>query len=167
MDGIDSLLTVAEVAVAFAGFATLAGLIGQDPSRDHPEVDAVRLRNMVTISLVVVALSFVPVVVVGIARSERIGWIASSVIATIWTLACWIRTVGRARRVRHLPGYSIRLDRTVRALAGCSLIGWVVNSTGLPGSFSYEIYLTALLLGLATSGVLFSLVVASLLDRRR
>ena len=32
MDGIDSLLTVAEVAVAFAGFATLAGLIGHDPS---------------------------------------------------------------------------------------------------------------------------------------
>jgi len=166
MDGIDSLLTVAEVAVAFAGFATLAGLIGHDPSRDHPEVDAVRLRNMVSISLSVVALSFVPVVVLGVAPSERVGWIASSVIAMIWTVAGWIRTVGRTRRVRHLPGYSIRLDRIVRLLAVCSFVGWGANSTGVTGSFSYEIYLAALLLGLATSGVLFGLVVESLLDRR-
>jgi len=166
MDGIDSLLTVAEVAVAFAGFATLAGLIRQDPSR-NPELDAVRLRNMVTISLVVVALSFVPVVVLGLAPSERIGWIVSSVIATVATLASWITTVGRTRLVRHLQGYSRRLDRTVRLLGACSLTGWVVTSTGLPGSFSYEIYLAALLLGLTTSGVLFGLVVGSLLDRGR
>ncbi len=56
----DLFLTIAEVAVAFAGFASLVGILGQRSSRDDPRVLGVRMRGMILFSLLAVAFSLVP-----------------------------------------------------------------------------------------------------------
>jgi hypothetical protein len=51
VEGSDALFTVAELAIAFAGFASLAAVIGRRHGGDRPEIDALRLRNMLEASL--------------------------------------------------------------------------------------------------------------------
>ena len=56
----DLLLSIAEVAVAFAGFASLVSILGRRSSRDSPVVQAARLRGLIISSLIVVAFAFFP-----------------------------------------------------------------------------------------------------------
>ena len=163
MDRIDVLLTIAEVAVAFAGFASLASLIGRESSSADPRVDAVRLRNMLSSSMSVVALSLVPVLVLPVAPSEALGWIVSSAIALVWATISMVRGFRRARPIRDAPGYDFAGHRNTQVLGVLLIGGLLINSTGVPGSYSDDIYLGTLLLALAMSGMLFARVVASVL----
>ena len=62
MPEVDILLTTAEVAVAFAGFASLVTILGRGSSQVDPRVIALRFRGMLTNSLLVVAFSMIPLV---------------------------------------------------------------------------------------------------------
>ena len=53
----DLLLTFAEVAVAFAGFASLVSILGQRSSPDDLRATSVRMRAMILYSLLVVGFS--------------------------------------------------------------------------------------------------------------
>ena len=57
----DVLLSIAEIAAAFAGFAALAGVIG-GRSAESEQYDFERLRSVVLASLVVVFASILPIV---------------------------------------------------------------------------------------------------------
>lgn len=57
----DVLLSIAEIAAAFAGFAALAGVIG-GRSAESEQYDFERLRSVVLASLVVVFASLLPIV---------------------------------------------------------------------------------------------------------
>ena len=54
------LLTISELSVAFAGFASLASILGRRMSKDDPRLDAGRLLNMLTVSLSLTVLALVP-----------------------------------------------------------------------------------------------------------
>ena len=122
---------------------------------------------MLGISLTVVALAFVPVLLLNIAWSEHAGWIGSSMIAALWITIVGVRTIRRSRPVKELPGYSIRGERLIAVLLVGGVVGYLLNSTGLPGVHSYEVYLASLLLGLTAPGLLFGRVIVSLLEGRR
>ena len=66
----DLMLTVAEIAVAFAGFAGLVTVIAQRLSGADTSVAAIRLQGMLVLSLLVAAFSFVPQLVAGFGLSE-------------------------------------------------------------------------------------------------
>jgi hypothetical protein len=121
---------------------------------------------MLGISLTVVALAFVPVLLLNIAWSEHVGWIGSSMIAALWITIVGVRIIRRSRPVKELPGYSIRGERLIAVLLVGGVVGFLLNSTGLLGVYSYEVYLASLLLGLTASGLLFGRVNASLLKGR-
>ena len=74
----DVLLTIAEVAVAFAGFSSLVGILGQRSSLDDPRVLGVRMRAMLLSSLVVVAFSILPVALGRYAATSELVWRSSS-----------------------------------------------------------------------------------------
>ena len=163
MERTDVLLTIAEVAVAFAGFASLASLIGRGSSTTDPRVDAVRLRNMLSISLTVVGLSLIPVLLLSIAPSEAIGWIVSSAIAFVWTAVVAARGIRRAAPVEEALGYDKPGARFIRGLGFAAAAGLFVNATGIPGAYAPDVYLAALLLALAASGMLFTRLIGSVL----
>ena len=78
MQDTDLLLAIAEVAVTFAGFASLVSILGRRSSRDSPVVQAARLRGLIISSLIVVAFAFFPFVPYHFGSSPLAIWRISS-----------------------------------------------------------------------------------------
>ena len=95
MQNADLLLTIAEVAVAFAGFASLVSILGRRASRDPPIVQAARLRALIVSGLMVVAFAFVPFLPHRMGLSDPSVWRLSSALFAAATAGGW---PGSARR---------------------------------------------------------------------
>ena len=161
MEYSDLLLTVAEVAVAFAGFASIVGVLGQRSASSPRRLNAFRMRVMLLHSLVVVAFSLVPFLIHSYGVQEETVWRASS---GLYVITSVLVVVPMARRLRAL-----RLD----AISG-SRVGYVVgplivleltlslgNALGLTQQAAAAVYLTVLALRLFLSGLAFSLLIFS------
>ena len=118
---------------------------------------------MRSISLSVVALSLAPVLILRIANYEQTGWIITSIIASFWMLSGYWYAMKLSKPIRSHHGYSRRGEFSVKIIGIISLIGFIINSTGLTGTMIYEIYLASLLLSLTVSGMLFKRVLISIL----
>ncbi len=77
------LLTTAEIAVAFAGFASLVTILGRRSSRVDPRIIAMRFRGMLTNSLLVVAFSMIPLLLFRYGLRETAVWRISSVLLAL------------------------------------------------------------------------------------
>jgi hypothetical protein len=161
----DLLLTSAEVAVTFAGFASLVALIGSRSSRDGLHIDANRLRTMVVCSLLVVALALFPFVPFRYGLPESAVWRLSSgavLLAVIW-LALRV-----ARDYRAVRAAGIRLGLFIRVLNSALVLGpmaiAVFNILGGSESSAPANYLVSLLSLLALAGVQFARLIDSLVQ---
>ena len=76
----DILLSIAEIAAAFAGFAALAGVIGRR-STTSEQLDFARLKSVVFASLLVVLASLVPIVLARFELNEIVAWRIASGLA--------------------------------------------------------------------------------------
>jgi hypothetical protein len=81
----DTLQTIAEVSVALAGFAALAGAIGE---REGPtgRLSFQRLRFVVLVGVLLLMLSLLPLVIAGYGVSPASVWRASSGAAFVLNL---------------------------------------------------------------------------------
>ena len=166
MSDSDVLLTIAEVAVAFAGFASLVGMLGQQSAVDDPRVLGVRMRAMLLSSLFVVMFSLLPLVLNAYGLSEGSVWIASSLILVV-TAIIYLRWLARSLRSLALVGikpsrFQLRvvvptLFFSIVILSFLLMVNVFVASPG--------IYLTGLSLLLIQSGFAFCLIVFSFLPR--
>jgi hypothetical protein len=82
----DFLYTVAEVAVAFAGFAGLVTVLTQRLAESQREFDIVRFRDMLLLSLIAGAFALFPTLPANFGASEEATWRASSALFLVaWT----------------------------------------------------------------------------------
>lgn len=157
------LLVCAEVAVTFAGFASLVALFGSRASRDGLHIDGNRLRTMVACSLLVVALALFPFVPYRYGLSEALVWRISSVallLGGIWLTSRIARDYGAVRAA------GIRITLFIRVLnaslvfgaLGLALVNLVRSSAG----WASANYLAGLLALLALAGVQFARLIESL-----
>jgi len=159
----DLLLTSAEVAVTFAGFASLVALFGSRASRDGLHIDGNRLRTMVVCSLLVVALALFPFVPFRYGLPEAVVWRVSSgalLLAVIWLTLRIARDYGAVRAADIRLGLFIRVLNSglvfgPMALALFNLFGG--SEASAPGN-----YLVGLLSLLALAGVQFARLIDSL-----
>jgi len=99
----DILLTLAEVSVAFAGFASLVGVLGQRASVADPRVIGLRMRGMLLGSLLVVGFSIFPILLDLYGASMTLTWRGSSlalllaIAAYYWWFVSSILALGRAQ----------------------------------------------------------------------
>lgn len=162
----DTLLTVAEVAVAFAGFASLVSILGRGTSDADPRVLSLRMRAMLISSLLVVGFSLVPVILHSYGAGPSMSWRASSGLLlvtslgyywwlqnAIFTLGRWGLTPSRFQRRVIIPTLLLTL-----LIVTVFLLGNLVLA--MPA-----IYLTTLALLLFQSGFAFCLIVFSFLPR--
>lgn len=164
----DVLLTIAEVAVAFAGFASLVSILGRGTSVDDPRVLSLRMRAMLLTSLLVVAFALFPLILGGYGVPGRTDWIVSSGALLAATLGyyAWlrdaIRALGRAGlRPSPFERRVIIPTLLLTQIAVASLL--LVNAAlAVPA-----IYLTALALLLSQSAMAFCMIVFSFLPRIR
>lgn len=158
----DILLTIAEVAVAFAGFASLVGVLGQRSSADDPRVMGVRMRAMLLSSLMVVGFSILPILLAAYGASPDLIWSASNLVLLAVTAGYYWWFVRALQSLGGIPTTRFQSVVVVPILMTVMLsLGGVV----LANIFfaSPAVYLTALALLLFQSGFAFSLIVFSFL----
>ncbi|MBT8069300.1 MAG: hypothetical protein KJO80_02600 [Gammaproteobacteria bacterium] len=71
---IENLLNVAEISAAFAGFAALVSVLQQRGARADAVHDILRLRIVISTSMVVVIAALIPVGLMGFQISQRLVW---------------------------------------------------------------------------------------------
>jgi dipeptide/tripeptide permease len=157
------LLTTAELSVAFAGFASLAGILGRRMSRDDPRVDSGRLINMLTISLGATAIALAPLLPMLFGWSQGMVWRLSGTFGLLLYGAIAPGLVRRARQMRQFEGYNPVSNAINFTLAGISVAALLCCIIGLPPANPFATYYGALLALLAQSAILFFRVIASLL----
>ena len=164
MANADLMLTMAEIAVAFAGFAGLVTVIAQRLSGADTTVATGRLQGMLVLSLLVAAFSFVPQLVAGFGLSEEAVWRASSgLYGLAWAgyMLFGIRLALALRTARALPTgtAALHINQVIHLISPLLLLA---GAAGVWNSMTAQVYTVALFGMLYISGVLFVQVFVSL-----
>lgn len=125
----DVLLTVAEVAAAFAGFATLAAVITNRREHDSDEEVAVRFQTLLIYSLSTIGFSFLPLIPPWYGYSSESTWYVS-----IWLFGTSIACINLWMALRYRG--------TVATVRRRVLIPWVL-----------AVWAPVLLAGLGSAGI--------------
>lgn len=113
----DLLLTVAEVSVALAGFASVVSIFGQRISNVDPRISYHRLRIMVELSLTATAFSLVPVMLAATDLSASANWRLSSLMFVAVATSHMVFRYARLRRAASNPD-QVRFNATTWAWVG-------------------------------------------------
>ena len=159
MEHTDTLLTIAEIAVALAGFASLISVIGRRRSDTARVADSLRLRLMLEVSFRNAAFALLPLPFLQVAPSDPMLWRIFSglyLVVTTFHVAIRLRT-GDLHGERLLTVPSL-------ILFGITVLASVANVLGLGGAYAFSLYLANILLGLGSAGFMFLSVAASVFD---
>jgi hypothetical protein len=159
---IEYLFTIAEVAVALAGFSALVGIVGRRVGRSDPRIDAFRLQLMLEASLFVAALALFPVLPRKFGASPGAASRVSCIVLLVVDIPLTLFTFRRAIPLRSL--YRRGDPTTERILWVLGLGADVLAVVGAPGFFAHQVealYSAALFLNLILAGVLFIRFAAS------
>lgn len=154
MEHRDTLLTLAEIAVALAGFTGIVGVLGRREDDAARALTWMRLRAMLEVALRNAAFAVLPLPFLGLVDSET----------TIWRFAsgAYFVTVLVYIYLRRRASGGEVISTPLMALLPISLLACVANVFGLAGPHAFSLYLLSLILGLVTAGMLFISVAASL-----
>ena len=164
MEARDLLLTIAEVAIAFAGFASLAAVVSTR-SEKMKTLKAIRFRSLLMSSLTTVALCFVPFVPPYYGFSESASWTISSVF-----LVASVTLVNLAlTRISLSGGLGVNPTGLPRSyIIMWATLAWipvVLASLSVVGVGDYVgNFVVALLAMLMTSALAFMRVIISMLE---
>jgi len=150
-------MTLAEIAVALAGFTGIVGVLGQRGAATSRAVSWLRLRTMLEVALRNAAFALLPLPFLEFPSAEPMIWrIASG--AYLVTVLIYI-LFRRSRDNASAAGPA--LSGPFLILLPLSLLACVVNVFGLAGPYAFSLYLLSLLFGLLTAGMLFLSVAAT------
>jgi len=125
MDESELLLTVAEISVAFAGFASIASIFGRRSGHDDARVDSGRLLNMLTTSLTVTGLALLPFVFILMGLRDRWVWGAAGLFGVAAIVSFGPAISRRTARMKKYSGFSAARSYWNYALAGVSIIALI------------------------------------------
>jgi hypothetical protein len=156
------LLTLAEIAVAFAGFSALVTALGGRASHDDRLMDSYALRTLVENALVVATFSLLPIILQKYSVPDSNVWRISSAGFILVTLMSSLGASRRARPLHHLltPARKVTRRMAWPMILG-SYVALILVATGLSPVADSALYFTALCLTLGIAGLLFRDVVAS------
>jgi len=154
------LFILAEIAVGFAGFASIVAVLGQRSTRDHPRLDAFRLRGLLECSLLVVAFSLVPYAISRFSAGDLTVWRLSSGLFFVAGTAVTVATFAHHRSIAHIP-IPMGMRLVVLALYIVPLPALLLTAIGIFGDRSSPIYLLCLLSYLLAGGIGFFRVMVS------
>jgi hypothetical protein len=154
---------IAPIAAAFAGFGSLASGLGRRRGGDDARIDAMRLALMLSTSLSATLLGLLPATLAALYLDDQLAVRASAVVAVIVALCYAPISLKRARRLRHAPGFSKGGTLANSACLLVAFIAFALCSLGVPASRGAALYLLGLMGLLASSVIMFSRVIASML----
>ena len=157
---LEFLFTVAQIAVAYAGFSTLIAVIA---SSNVGNIISSRIYYMLLLSLITISFSLVPSVIVAYGVSETIAWRISSTLYAISWMVYWInalRTIPRFFGINS-QGMSYLNKFHTYVLHPGSILALIFCGLGFFDETLGAIYATALFITLYMSGYLFYQIVMS------
>jgi hypothetical protein len=158
------LLTISELSVAFAGFASLASILGRRISKDDPRLDAGRLLNMLTASLALTVLALVPFLPMMLEWSARWVWGSSGAVGLAAIGLLIPRIMQRTAQMKQYPGFSPSANAVNHMLFIVAAFGFLGCSFGIPSSNPFLTFFGSIVALLTSCAILFFHVVASLLQ---
>jgi hypothetical protein len=159
------LLAVAQLAIAFAGFSALVTVLGSRAARHDVRLDAFRLRSLVEISLLTAAFSLFPIIPHKLSFADETVWQISSVVFLLVRTAATFFAIRNLRNLAH-AGTSLdyKIGRwTTWPLLLLSYAALLTVASGLFPAANAALYFATLYMDLVQSGILFALVVSSIM----
>ncbi len=155
----DTLFTIAEVAVAFAGFASIVSVLAVRSGTDASHLDTARLRGMLFSSLSAVALCFVPSVILRLGVSPDQAWRVCGALLVLGSALPFFRSVADGRVARQ-AGVAPGLGITVTVLT-LFVVPAALGVAGTLGFAEAPAFIAGVLLLVASSGIAFARLVLS------
>jgi hypothetical protein len=162
VDQTEILLSVAEIGVALAGFASLATVLGRRYRHTDPPVNAIRLRGLLDAGLSTMLLALIAVLAMQVGGEGEWVWRTVALVGLLFVGTIGSAAFRRERLRRHLPGFRRLVSTIMFMLVATAFAGFVLISAGFAGNYGFHIYVGSLCLLLAICCTMFVLVIASL-----
>ncbi len=117
----DALTTVAEIAIAIAGFSGVAAVLGRRSDGEWAPLDVLRLRVLLLTSFAIVILCFLPIILISASIAPKMAWTLSSGTWMVWFGTTIAFGIPDARRIAKFTGEPI--ERRYAALIGSLAVG--------------------------------------------
>ncbi len=161
MNDSDALLTIAEIAATFAGFAALVSVLGRRARSGRAVHDLLRLRLVIATSLIVVVAALVPSALARFELAIEDVWRLAALVFLALVYAEIVAFVATYRPVRE----SFQPDRVAVAVAGILQvlvqIALITVLTGVAPALDDALYVGALVAMLCTAAFVFMRLVES------
>jgi hypothetical protein len=162
LENTDTLLSMAEIAAAFAGFAALVSVIrrssGQQADAAH---DLLRLRLVISSSVTGVAAALIPVGLAGYGLDAGLTWRLAALIFLIFDngiIVSFIRSYQPVRGTFSPDRLAVTLVSSLEVMEQVSLVAVVL---GLAFGNPSALYVTALIANICQAGFIFVRFVGS------
>ncbi len=158
IEQLDTLLVVAEIAVAFAGFASIVSVVGQRAAPQLPVRYRWSLRGMIVCALTVAFAALLPALLSWFELPTSLIWRAA---AGVLALLCVLLLIGGVRDTSMVAAHSSLVARMFwlvpLPLSGLCAVAVALDQVVMHAAW----YLTSLLLMLLLAGLLFGNIVMS------
>jgi hypothetical protein len=157
----EDLRTIAEIAVALAGFSAVIGVLGSRPGRSELRVDALRLQVMLESGLMVAAYSLLPLLVAHFDLDTHAIWRISGALFLVSAIPLELHAMRRTKRMKdmRLAGINVNSINWFLSLGADCLM--LAVALGAFGSRAGAVYLLAIFSLLVMAGILFIQFAAS------
>lgn len=162
LENTDTLLSMAEIAAAFAGFAALVSVIRRASDQPADAVhDLLRLRLVISSGVAGVAAALIPVGLAGYGLDTGVIWRLAALIFLIFDNGIIVSFIGSYRPVRGTfppDRLAVAIVSSLEAVEQASLIAVVL---GITFGNAPALYVTALIANLCQAGFVFVRFVGS------
>ena len=155
MEGADVLIGCAEIAVAFAGFASIVVLFQHRDPAHWPAYIVLRMRSMIEVSVAALVFALVPFVFYHAGAPPPLTWrLSSGALALVVTLIA-ARVFQRSRPLLGAGGLDPRFASGVAATTALAFALLLLNAIGYPFGPGFAAYLTGVLWLIVFAGLMF------------
>ena len=158
MEHLDTLLTIAEIAIALAGFASIVSVVAQSAEETSRIADSYRLRLMLEVALRNAGFAVLPLPFLSVLPSDPMLWRAAS---GCYLTAAIVHGLIRLKVQREIG--PLWFTQSAQVFLALTVLASFANVLGFGGIHAFSLYLASLLFGLSVSGLAFLAVAASAL----
>lgn len=162
MPNTETLLSLAEICAAFAGFAALVSVLRRGTNRPADAVhDLLRLRLVISSSVSGVAAALIPIGIAGYGIETEVAWRLAALAFLIFdngVILSFVRAYSPVRGTFDPDRLAVGLYTALEALEQISLLAVVL---GLSFGNAPALYVTALIANICQAGFIFVRFVGS------
>lgn len=167
LENTDTLLSLAEIAAAFAGFAALVSVIRGGGDETDVVHDLLRLRLVIASSVAGVAAALIPVGLVAYGLDSELTWRLAAVLFLVFDdgiIVSFLRAYRPVRGTFPPDRLAVSLVTALEVVEQASLLAVAL---GLAVSAAPALYVTALIANICQAGFIFVRFVGSAFSHAR